>query len=153
MIVTGFCFVAVTASVKMVGDDVPAAQAAFLRYALGAVFLLPMIPSVRAARFTPRILKLAGFRGVAHALGVICWFYAMTRIPIAEVTAMNYLNPIYVTLLAVLVLGEKISAHRALAILFAMAGAIVILRPGFRELDPAMSRCCSRPGSSRWATW
>jgi hypothetical protein len=35
MIVTGFCFVAVTASVKMVGDDVPAAQAAFLRYALG----------------------------------------------------------------------------------------------------------------------
>jgi drug/metabolite transporter (DMT)-like permease len=35
MIVTGFCFVAVTASVKMVGDDVPAAQAAFLRYASG----------------------------------------------------------------------------------------------------------------------
>jgi hypothetical protein len=61
MIVTGFCFVAVTASVKMVGDDVPAAQAAFLRYALGAIFLLPMIPAVRAVRFTPRILKLAGF--------------------------------------------------------------------------------------------
>jgi hypothetical protein len=35
MVVTGFCFVAVTASVKMVGGDVPAAQAAFLRYALG----------------------------------------------------------------------------------------------------------------------
>jgi drug/metabolite transporter (DMT)-like permease len=136
MIVTGFCFVAVTASVKMVGDDVPAAQAAFLRYALGAIFLLPMIPAVRAVRFTPRILKLAGLRGVAHALGVICWFYAMTRIPIAEVTAMNYLNPIYVTVLAVLVLREKISVHRALAILFALAGAMVILRPGFRELDP-----------------
>jgi drug/metabolite transporter (DMT)-like permease len=38
---------------------------------------------------------------------VICWFYAMTRIPIAEVTAMNYLNPIYVTVLAVLVLRER----------------------------------------------
>jgi hypothetical protein len=69
-------------------------------------------------------------------LGVICWFYAMTRIPIAEVTAMNYLNPIYVTVLAVFVLGERISARRALAILFALAGAMVILRPGFRELDP-----------------
>jgi drug/metabolite transporter (DMT)-like permease len=136
MIVTGFCFVAVTASVKMVGDDVPAAQAAFLRYALGAIFLLPMIPAVRAVRFTPRILKLAGFVAWRHALGVICWFYAMTRIPIAEVTAMNYLNPIYVTVLAVLVLGERISVHRALAILFALAGAMVILRPGFRELDP-----------------
>lgn len=136
MIVTGFCFVAVTASVKMVGDDVPAAQAAFLRYIIGAVFLLPMIPAVRAATYTRRILALSGLRGLAHALGVICWFYAMTRIPIAEVTAMNYLNPIYVTVLAVLVLKERISIRRALAIIFALAGAMVILRPGFRELDP-----------------
>jgi len=136
MIATGFCFVAVTASVKMVGDDVPAAQAAFLRYVLGAVFLLPMIPSVRAARVTPLILKLSGLRGLVHALGVICWFYAMTRIPIAEVTAMNYLNPVYVTVLAVLVLGERISLHRAFAIVFALVGAMVILRPGFRDLDP-----------------
>ncbi|KPQ17360.1 MAG: putative permease, DMT superfamily [Rhodobacteraceae bacterium HLUCCO18] len=136
MIVTGLCFVAVTASVKMVGDDVPAAQAAFLRYALGAVFLLPMIPALRAAHFTPRILKLSGLRGLVHALGVICWFYAMTRIPIAEVTAMNYLNPVYVTVLAVLVLGERISVRRAMAIVFALAGAMVILRPGFRDLDP-----------------
>lgn len=49
---------------------------------------------------------------------------------------MNYLNPIYVTVLAVLILGERISGHRAFAIVFAMAGAMVILRPGFRELDP-----------------
>ncbi len=136
MIITGLCFVAVTASVKMVGDAVPAAQAAFLRYALGAIFLLPMIPAVRAARFTPRLWKLSWLRGVAHAFGVICWFYAMARIPIAEVTAMNYLNPIYVTVLAVFFLGERISTHRALAIALALAGAMVILRPGFRVLDP-----------------
>jgi drug/metabolite transporter (DMT)-like permease len=73
---------------------------------------------------------------VAHALGVICWFYAMTRIPIAEVTAMNYLNPIYVTVLAVLVLGERSRCIGRWRSLFALAGAMVILRPGFRELDP-----------------
>jgi drug/metabolite transporter (DMT)-like permease len=100
------------------------------------VFLLPMIPAVRRVSLTRRILALSGLRGLVHALGVICWFYAMTRIPIAEVTAMNYLNPVYVTVLAVLVLGERISVHRALAIVFALVGAMVILRPGFRELDP-----------------
>jgi drug/metabolite transporter (DMT)-like permease len=47
MILTGLCFVAVTASVKMVGTHVPAAQSAFLRYALGLVFLIPMWPAVR----------------------------------------------------------------------------------------------------------
>lgn len=50
MILTGLCFVAVTASVKMVGTEVPAAQSAFLRYALGLIFLIPMWPAVRAAR-------------------------------------------------------------------------------------------------------
>ncbi|MFW5641287.1 MAG: DMT family transporter [Roseicyclus sp.] len=136
MVVTGLCFVAVTASVKMVGDDVPAAQAAFLRYVLGLGFLIPMIPAIRSVTLTPRVLKLAGVRGVAHALGVITWFYAMTRIPIAEVTAMNYLNPIFVTILAIVVLGERISRRRILAIGLAFLGALVVLRPGFRELDP-----------------
>jgi drug/metabolite transporter (DMT)-like permease len=136
MVVTGICFVAVTASVKMVGDDVPAAQAAFLRYVLGMGFLIPMIPAIRSVTLTPRVLKLAGLRGVAHALGVITWFYAMTRIPIAEVTAMNYLNPVFVTLLAVFVLRESISVRRVLAVGMALLGALVILRPGFRELDP-----------------
>jgi drug/metabolite transporter (DMT)-like permease len=136
MVVTGLCFVAVTASVKMVGDDVPAAQAAFLRYMLGMVFLIPMIPAMRKVALTPRVLRLAGIRGFVHAFGVIAWFYAMTRIPIAEVTAMNYLNPIFVTILGAFVLGERISVRRILAVAVAFLGALVILRPGFRELDP-----------------
>jgi drug/metabolite transporter (DMT)-like permease len=136
MVVTGICFVAVTASVKMVGDDVPAAQAAFLRYVLGLGFLIPMIPAIRSVALTPRVLRLAGLRGLVHSLGVIAWFYAMTRIPIAEVTAMNYLNPIFVTLLGVVILGERISVRRILAVGLAFLGALVILRPGFRELDP-----------------
>ncbi len=44
MLLTGVCFVAVTATVKLVGDAVPPAQAAFLRYVLGLAFLIPMIP-------------------------------------------------------------------------------------------------------------
>lgn len=98
MVVTGLCFVAVTALVKYLDNAVPAAEAAFLRYVLGLVFLLPVLKSLSTLRLTARQWKLFGLRGLAHTLGVILWFYAMTRIPIAEVTAMNYLNPIYVTL-------------------------------------------------------
>lgn len=136
MIVTGFCFVAVTATVKMVGSDVPAAQAAFLRYVLGLVFLVPMIPAMRATPLSRRALGLFGIRGIAHTAGVVCWFYAMTQIPIAEVTAMNYLNPVYVSVLAVFVLGERMAARRMLAVGLALLGALIILRPGFRELSP-----------------
>ncbi|WP_342078613.1 DMT family transporter [Yoonia sp. SS1-5] len=135
MAVTGLNFVAVTAIVKHVGDAVPAAQAAFLRYVLGLVFLLPMIRPILAARLSRRQLKLFGWRGLSHTLAVILWFYAMTRIPIAEVTAMNYLNPIYVTLGAALFMGEKLPLRRWIAVLIALAGAMIILRPGIREVD------------------
>ena len=107
MLVTGACFVAVTAVVKIVGPTVPPAQSAFLRYALGLVFVLPMIRPILNANLSRRALKLFALRGVVHTFGVISWFYAMTQISIAEVTAMNYLNPIYVTILAAFFLGER----------------------------------------------
>jgi len=136
MLVTGLCFVAVTALVKYMGPRVPPAEAAFLRYLLGLVFLIPMLPAVRAAQLTPRQWKLFTLRGIFHSGGVILWFYAMTRIPIAEVTAMNYLAPVYVSVGAALFLGEKLAMRRIAAIVVALIGTAVILRPGFREVEP-----------------
>ncbi len=135
MVVTGLCFVAVTALVKVMGGRVPAAESAFLRYLMGLVFLIPMWPALRRATLTARHWRLLGMRGALHTAAVVMWFFAMTRIPIAEVTAMNYLNPVYVTILAVFVLGETLALRRILAIVAALIGALLILRPGFRELD------------------
>lgn len=136
MVVTGLLFVAVTALVKLLGQRIPAAESAFLRYLMGLVFILPMLPQMRAARLSRRQIGLFGLRGLVHSGAVALWFYAMTRIPIAEVTAMNYLNPVYVTVLAVFVLGETLALRRIAATLAALIGALIILRPGFRELDP-----------------
>ncbi len=136
MIVTGLNFVAVTAIVKHVGAALPAAESAFLRYVLGLVFLVPMIRPILAARLTGRQLRLFVLRGAAHAVGVMLWFFAMTRITIAEVTAMNYMAPIYVSIGAALFLGERIASRRILAIGVAFLGAMLILRPGLRELSP-----------------
>ena len=135
MLVTGFCFVAVTALVKYTGNRIPAPESAFLRYLLGFVFLLPAIRPVLRTKLTARQWKLFTFRGVCHAGGVMLWFFAMTQIPIAEVTAMNYLAPVYVSIGAVFVLGERLAARRIGAIIAALLGTAVILRPGFREID------------------
>lgn len=135
MFVTGLNFVAVTAIVKYLGQDVPAAQAAFLRYVLGLVFLIPMIRPILAARLTHRQLKLFALRGGVHTFAVILWFFAMARISIAEVTAMNYLSPVYVTLGAALFLGEKLPPRRLAAVIIALIGALIILRPGVQEVQ------------------
>ncbi|MEP1963545.1 DMT family transporter [Tateyamaria sp.] len=136
MLVTGLCFVAVTALVKYMGPRVPPAEAAFLRYLLGLVFLVPMLPAMRDAHLSARQWRLFTLRGAFHSGGVMLWFFAMTRIPIAEVTAMNYLAPVYVSIGAALFLGEKLALRRIAAIAVALIGTAVILRPGFREVEP-----------------
>ena len=136
MLVTGLCFVAVTALVKYLGPRIPAQEQAFLRYLLGLVFLLPMLGHLRRTPLTLRIQALFAGRGLLHGAGVMLWFFAMTRIPLAEVTAMNYLAPVYVTIGAALFLGERLAARRVAAVVAALIGAAIILRPGFREVSP-----------------
>ncbi|MEB8386792.1 DMT family transporter [Rhodobacteraceae bacterium KMM 6894] len=136
MVVTGLLFVGVTALVKMMGTRIPAAESAFLRYVLGLVFFIPMLGTIRRAPISPRLMRLFALRGVVHTIGVVCWFFAMARIPLADVTAMNYLSPIYVTIGAALFLGERLALRRVLAILVGLLGAVIILRPGFREIGP-----------------
>ena len=136
MLLTGLLFVGVTAIVKTLGTGIPAAEAAFLRYATGLVFLVPMIGALRRARLGRRHWGLFALRGAIHSGGVALWFFAMARMPIAEVTAMNYLSPVYVTLGAALVLGEKLTPVRLIAVAGGLIGAALILRPGFREVSP-----------------
>ena len=136
MFVTGLCFVGVTALVKYLGSGMPPAQAAFLRYLLGLVFLVPMLRSILSARLRSVDHGTLALRGLLHGAGVLMWFYAMTRIPIAEVTAMNYLSPVFVTVGAALFLGERVALRRIAAIGIALLGVVAILRPGFREINP-----------------
>lgn len=135
MFSAGLSFVAMTALVKSLGTSMDPIEAAFLRYALGLVFLLPAMRAILTTHLTRRHIALFGLRGAVHAVGVMLWFFAMTRIPLAEVTAMNYLTPVYVTLGAALFLGETMAFRRIAAVLVAIVGAVIILRPGFREIS------------------
>ncbi len=134
MLAAGLMFVAMNAMVKHVGQNLPSTQAAFLRFLFGLIFVAPALGQIARTRFDRRIWALFLGRAVVHTVAVLCWFYAMTQITVAEVTAMNYLNPIYVMLGAALFLGESFSWRRMTAAAVAFLGVIVILRPGLREL-------------------
>ena len=135
MFAAGLSFVVMTALVKSLGTTMSPIQAAFIRYALGLVFLLPALRLILSTHLTKRHLTLFGLRGIIHAFAVMLWFYAMTQIPLAEVTAMNYMTPVYVTLGAALFLGEPLAFRRIAAIMVALVGVVIILRPGFREVS------------------
>lgn len=134
MLGSGLSFVAVNGLVRWLGTDLPSAQSAFVRFAFGLLFLTPTVIPVLRAGFPPGALRLFAWRGVAHTAAVLCWFYAMARLPVAEVTAIGYLNPVLVTLGAALFFGERLSLRRVLAVGVAILGAVIVLRPGVRDL-------------------
>lgn len=134
MLATGLCFVGVTGVVRHLGTDIPAAQSAFLRFGWGVLFLLPTLLPMLRAGFPAGSLRLFGVRGLFHTAAVVCWFYAMARIPVAEVTAIGYLNPVLVTVGAALFFGERLALRRVLAVCVALIGALIVLRPGLREV-------------------
>lgn len=136
MLATGLLFVGVTGVVRHIGTALPAAESAFLRYVIGTAMLLPFIWRDLLRPRPARSWGVFAFRGAAHSLGVVLWFFAMARIPIAEVTAIGYTAPIYITIGAALFFGEKLAARRIMAVVLAFAGALIILRPGFREVGP-----------------
>ncbi|MEZ5752660.1 MAG: DMT family transporter [Paracoccaceae bacterium] len=135
MVLSGLCFISLTAGVKYLGPGIPAPQSAFLRYALGLVFLIPMLGVLRRAVIDAALWRAFIGRGAAHTFAVMLWFYAMTQIPIAEVSAMGYLSPIFTSIGAAFFLGERLRLRRIAAIAAAVVGALVILRPGMRELN------------------
>lgn len=133
MLASGLSFVVQNGIVRYLGDDLPSIQSAFIRFVWGVLLLAHMLPKLRAT--VPRAaVGLLVWRGMFHALAVVLWFYAIVRIPLAQVTAIGYLNPVLMLIAAGLLLGEGVRLRRALAVLVALVGALIVLRPGFQSL-------------------
>ena len=135
MVLSGFFFVGVTGIVRHLGSDLPAVEAAFLRYAFGTLLMAPAFMALLRRPPGRRQMGLYAGRGFVHGFGVMLWFYAMQRIPIAEVTAIGYTAPIFVTIGAAMFLGEPLQLRRIMAVVAAFVGAVIILRPGLQEVS------------------
>lgn len=135
MVITTILFVGVTATVRYLEGDVPAPQAAFLRYAIGTLMLAPSLISLSKMKPDRPLLNKFILRGFVHSIGVTLWFYAMSVMPVAEVTAIGFLTYIFVSLGASIFLKEKLHKHRLSAILISFVGALIILRPGFKIIE------------------
>ncbi len=135
MVITTILFVGVTATVRYLEGDVPAPQAAFLRYAIGTVLLTPSLISLAKIKPDRPLLNKFILRGLVHSIGVTLWFYAMSVMPVAEVTAIGFLTYIFVSIGASIFLKEKLHKHRLTAILISFIGALIILRPGFKVIE------------------
>jgi len=136
VVLAGLLFTGFTAIARHVGRDLPPIETAFLRYALGMVTLIPIFlrRGTSLLRTKHPVLHIA--RGTIHGVAVLLWFIALAYIPLAEVMALSFIAPIFVTIGAFLFLGERLRLRRIVAIIAGLVGVLLILRPGVAAIHP-----------------
>lgn len=105
-------------------------QIVFLRNLSATLFLMPMLIMRGRSLLRSNAIHLYGVRVGISIFSMTAWFYALALIPVAEVTAIGFLAPLFGTLGAIVFLGEKVRIRRWTALAIGFVGAMIILRPG-----------------------
>lgn len=137
MMASAAAFSAMTALIRPAAAEMHPFQIVFFRNAIGLVLLTPLIfrsgiGVLRTARLPYHLLRATCFLGA-----MLCWFSAIPHIALVDAITLNFTAPIFVTVIAALVLRERVRIRRWTAIIVGFAGALVVLRPGFQEIPPA----------------
>jgi drug/metabolite transporter (DMT)-like permease len=109
-------------------------EIAFFRNLFGLIVVVPWIIRLGLAPLRTARLGLLTLRGVINVISMLAFFTALTIAPLAEVTALSFSAPIFATLLAMIVFGERAGIRRWTAIVVGFLGTLVILRPGYAEV-------------------
>ncbi|MFM1988339.1 MAG: Riboflavin transporter [Pseudomonadota bacterium] len=128
----GLAFQAANASMRALSLAIDPMQAQFLRYVVGLLPLLPLVVSAGGLhRLRPESFKGQFWRAGLHTLGLVLWFIALPQMPLADMTAISFTNPLFVLIGAAWLLKEPMNAARWIAVAVGFAGVLVIVGPGF----------------------
>ncbi len=92
---------------------------------------------------TKRHIGTHFIRNAAHFTGQNLWFYAVTVIPLAQVFALEFTSPLWVIILAPFILGERLTAIRALAAVMGFIGILIVARPDATTLNAGVIAAAS----------
>lgn len=137
ILLSAVIFTMTNSLIKYVGSSLDPFQMVFFRGLFGTMFLLPIVwhAGGMAVLKTKRMnFHLA--RGITGSLALMTIFYALTNMPLADVTGISFSRSLWVIILAVLFLGESIRWRRWTATLVGFCGVLVMVRPG-PEANPA----------------
>jgi drug/metabolite transporter (DMT)-like permease len=105
-------------------------QAQFLRYLFGLLVLLPLVARSGSLRaWWPKSVRGQFVRGALHTAGLVLWFLALPRIPLADMTAIGFTGPLFIMIGAWLFFKEPMHWERWVAVGLGFAGVMIVVGP------------------------
>ncbi len=129
------CLALMHTTIHHVSDTVHPFVVVFFRLFFALIVVIPFFIRDGLAPLRTSKLGLLTLRGVLNFGAMLCFFTALSMAPIADVTALSFTAPLFATLLAVLILKEKLGWRRVAAIVAGFVGTLIVLRPGFAEIS------------------
>ena len=120
---------------KLAQEDVNVYTAGFFRFLLGLIIISPYIFKTKFEVFKTKHIKKHFVRSALNLPAMLLYFSTLVMLPIEKVTAISFIVPFIVTVLAVFFLGEKIYIYRTLALILGFCGMLIILRPGLINIS------------------
>lgn len=117
--------------VKALAAEMSILEIVFFRTATAVLFFLPWMLRSGLAIFGTERIGLHILRATFQTFSAFGFFLGFAIVPLATVTALHFTTPIFVVLIGIFILGERVSVRRWSAILAGFVGTMLILRPGF----------------------
>lgn len=135
MLLSAFFAGIMNTMVRHVSEDLHTFEIVFFRLLFGFLFFIPVfmrhgLSPLRTDRFSLHLL-----RSTITVFSMSLYFTALALAPLAKVLALNFSGPLISTVIAIIFLGEVIRMRRICALVIGFIGALVIVQPGFIELD------------------
>jgi drug/metabolite transporter (DMT)-like permease len=126
----GLSFSVANAALRILTLEIHPMQGQFLRYAFGMLPLLPLLWRAGLRGLQPESMKDQLWRAMLHTVGLSLWFLALPHLPLADMTAISFTNPLFVLVGAAWVLKEPMSTARWVSVAVGFMGVLVVVGQG-----------------------
>ena len=122
---------------RAVFEELDVYQLMFYRSAIGLTLVMIYAACTPGGfrKFRTHRIKLHIIRNSSHLVGQFGWFFALGLIPLAQLFALEFTTPLWVAALAPLLLGERLTKMRLVAVSLGFAGVLIVLRPGLEAVS------------------
>lgn len=144
IIFSAFCFALMGIFVKLSGD-LPVMEKSFFRNLVAFFFALTILKRSKSKiEFDYKQLPFLFLRSILGTIGILCNFYAVDHLLVADASILNKLSPFFVILFSIVILNEKVKLPQMLFILTAFVGCLFVIKPGIIGMDivPALIGIC-----------
>ena len=121
--------------IKLAQEELNVFTTGFLRFFFGFLIITPYILKTKFEVFSTKNLKIHILRSALNLPAMLLGFAALAMLPLEKMTAIHFIVPIIVTILAVIFLKEKIYLYRSIALVMGFLGMLIILRPGIIDIS------------------